>query len=653
MEAPSLFAEIGATLTRRARLRVPVFVGQFFLPRVTPHSRIAHALFAVFKPIFGSLHGGSVYFACLVAMMATAVLALFWRARTLQRQRCQANLQLEEKKAEVARFESGQVQCSLLVALLENTSDLVYFKDLNSRFICVSKTQAERFHLADPAEAEGKSDEDFFGSEHSQDALQDEREIIRTGLPLIDKEEKEGWLDGREWWVSTSKMALRDGRGQIVGTMGISHDITKRKQAEEALIAEHAESELFINSVPSIFVGTDCRAHIIRWNDAATATFGLSAFEVRGKPLFACGIRWLQPAMKEDIESWLQMESAHTHEGLAFERDGEKRFLAITVKTVNFLNEKGAGLLITGVDASERMNLENQLRQAQKLEAIGQLAAGVAHEINTPTQFIGHNLKFLEESWPTVKAAIGRRQGEVDGSPAAAPMRTTTIPENVTDDDLDYVLEEIPRAIEQSLDGVQRIAGIVRAMKEFSHPGSGENRPENLNKAIETTILVTRNEWKYVAELVTGLDPTLPEVCCSIGEINQVILNLLVNAAHAIRDKSADGKLGTITVTTRQVDGLVEVAISDTGAGIPENVRARVFEPFFTTKEVGRGTGQGLALAHNVVVKKHGGSIWFETEVGKGTTFFLQLPLVRAGNSEEAPRGNHSLPLPELGNPVR
>jgi signal transduction histidine kinase len=193
--------------------------------------------------------------------------------------------------------------------------------------------------------------------------------------------------------------------------------------------------------------------------------------------------------------------------------------------------------------------------------------------------------------------------------------------------DLEFIIEEVPRAIEQSLDGAQRVAKIVRAMKEFSHPDSAEKTATNLNKAIESTITVARNEWKYVSEVAKEFDETLPTVVCYPGDINQVVLNLIVNAAHSIKEKVKDGEKGRITVRTRLRGESAKVSVADTGMGIPEGIRNRVFDPFFTTKDVGKGTGQGLALAYTVVVKKHGGKIWFETEAGKGTTFFFTLPI--------------------------
>jgi signal transduction histidine kinase len=194
--------------------------------------------------------------------------------------------------------------------------------------------------------------------------------------------------------------------------------------------------------------------------------------------------------------------------------------------------------------------------------------------------------------------------------------------------DLEYLREEIPKAIQQSLEGVERVSKIVGAMKEFSHPGTTEKVAIDINRSIESTITVARNEWKYVAELVTDFDLSMQLIPCLPGEFNQVILNMIINAAHAIAaiEDNQSGKKGTITVSTRDQGKYAEIRISDTGTGIPESIRPRIFDPFFTTKEVGKGTGQGLAIAHSVIVDKHGGTIRFESEMGKGTTFVITLP---------------------------
>jgi len=310
-------------------------------------------------------------------------------------------------------------------------------------------------------------------------------------------------------------------------------------------------------------------------------------------------------------------------------KDGPSVWAHIIVSLVRNADGRPAGLFAQIQDITERRHLEEQLRQAQKLEAIGQLAAGISHEINTPTQYVSDNTMFLKNSWVVIQEFIclARRMHEEAAAGRLSPATLSQFAVCLQKADVDYLLSEVPKAIEQSLEGVQRVAKIVRAMKEFSHPGLEEKSAININRAIETTVTVARNEWKYVAEMETDLDARLPAVTCYAGELNQVILNLIVNAAHAIKDKITDGEKGRIIMRTRACGDSIEIAVTDTGTGIPEAIRSRIFDPFFTTKEVGKGTGQGLALAHSVVVKKHGGKIWFETETGQGTTFFLHLPI--------------------------
>ena len=280
--------------------------------------------------------------------------------------------------------------------------------------------------------------------------------------------------------------------------------------------------------------------------------------------------------------------------------------------------------------------------------AIGELAAGVAHEINTPVQFIGDNLRFLGDSFDDLTTVLDAHgtllEAARSGALSAEIIAATDAAAKHAD--IGYLAEEIPKSIAQSLEGVTRVAEIVRAMKEFSHPDQGEMKPTDLNKAITTTLTVARNEYKYVADLVTEFDPALPAVPCIVGEFNQVILNLIVNAAHAISDFIATtGGMGTLTISTKHDGDHVEVRIRDTGTGIPEAARAKIFDPFFTTKAVGKGTGQGLCIAQTVIVKKHGGTLTFETELGKGTTFIIRLPLtttVRQRRPDSAAKGHLS-----------
>jgi two-component system, NtrC family, sensor kinase len=273
---------------------------------------------------------------------------------------------------------------------------------------------------------------------------------------------------------------------------------------------------------------------------------------------------------------------------------------------------------------------QTRLLQAQKLESVGQLAAGIAHEINTPIQFISSNTTFLEESFVDVKHLLDALQQMVqDMSQGSAITETGREVEKLLEElDWDYLGKEIPMAIQQSKEGILRVSTIVQAMKEFSHPGSKEKAFYDLNKILETTITVASNEWKYCAEIVTHLDPNFPEVYCLADELSQVFLNILINAAHSIAEKNIDStEKGIITISSRHYPEHVEICIEDTGIGIPEHIRAKVFDPFFTTKSVGKGTGQGLAISHDVIENKHNGTLSLSSEIGKGTVFTIQLPI--------------------------
>jgi two-component system, NtrC family, sensor kinase len=260
---------------------------------------------------------------------------------------------------------------------------------------------------------------------------------------------------------------------------------------------------------------------------------------------------------------------------------------------------------------------------------VGRLAAGVAHEINTPVQFVSDKVQFVRASLPQIAAVIhafrNLQQTVQSGGDVAGAASLAAAADKAAD--LDYIMENAPLAIESAIDGLGRIATIVRSMKEFAHPDQAGKSLADLNQAIRGTLVIAHSEYKYVAELDAQYGE-LPAVPCYLGEINQVILNLLVNAAHAISDVVKDtASLGKLTVRTRLDGEAVEISIADTGTGIPEAARDKIFDPFFTTKEVGRGTGQGLAIARSVIVNKHGGTLRFETECGKGTTFIIRLPI--------------------------
>jgi len=279
-------------------------------------------------------------------------------------------------------------------------------------------------------------------------------------------------------------------------------------------------------------------------------------------------------------------------------------------------------------DISAKKAMERQLGLAQKLEAIGQLASGIAHEINTPIQYVGGNLGFLQEAFRELSALLARYDELIAQAPCTEPLRQR-IEDAKREARFDSLMAEIPESITDSMAGVDRVAAIVGAMKRFSHPDTAGMRLLDVNKAVESTITISRNEWKYNSEMRTELDPSLPPLFCSPGDFNQAVLNVMVNAAHAVTEKfQGTGQKGLITVTTFQDGGWIAVKVEDSGVGIPKENLDRIFDPFFTTKEVGKGTGQGLAIVHSVV-DRHGGTISIESTPGKGTALTLRFPAVR------------------------
>ncbi|MDX2111454.1 MAG: PAS domain S-box protein [Verrucomicrobiota bacterium] len=417
------------------------------------------------------------------------------------------------------------------------------------------------------------------------------------------------------------------------GFIGVLLDITDRKTLEQ-------ESSLRLRALDVAVDGiviTTRDGIILYVNHAFETLTGYSASEALGK-----NPRVLKSG-KMDVsfynKMWTQLKNGQSWSGelINKRKDGTLYHEAMTIAPVTSAEGVITHYVAIKQDITQRKEfehqhtqMEGQLLHAQKMESIGQLAAGIAHEINTPTQFVNDNVHFLQTSFQELRPVL-EVMNELLSRPAGKPVSTSVVEgmlEAFKTVDGGYLMEEIPHAIEETLGGIQRVASIVKAMKEFSHPGVKEMTRVDLNHAILNTITVARNEWKYVAELTTDLDPNLPSVTCLLGEFNQVILNFIVNAAHAIEDKLGHNsdKKGLIHVQTRTDGGGVSIAISDNGTGIPEQHRSRIFDPFFTTKDVGRGTGQGLTIAHSVIVEKLGGSISFETQMGVGTTFHIHVP---------------------------
>ena len=429
--------------------------------------------------------------------------------------------------------------------------------------------------------------------------------------------------------ISSKKTARRPYQ-QGVEHSSCEYDLDQQRDLLSRKIEDRYRS--FFENIQQAYFEIDKAGNFSFFNDHLCEILGYTNEELLGKNL----AQFLDKEDSERVKAAFReiFETDQPKNGLVFQvirKDGVKRQIGTTVcLDMDMMNRK-IGLKGIARDISERKNLEDQINQTRRLESIGQLASGIAHEINTPIQYISDNVQFLKDSFGNIVSLLNGFLNFVQIA-KTGPVSDSDISEienKIQDSDSEYFMEEIPKAIEQSVEGLQRVLGIVSAMKQFCHPGVEDKQPADLNKAIKNIIIVARNEWKYVAEVITDLDATLPSVFCRIGEINQVLLNLIINAAHAIRDVVARGEngKGTIRVTTGHNDSWAEIRVSDTGTGIPKEIRPKIFNPFFTTKEVGKGTGQGLAISHSLVVNNHGGTLDFETESGKGTTMMVRLPL--------------------------
>jgi PAS domain S-box-containing protein len=519
----------------------------------------------------------------------------------------------------------------ILRALIDNIPDFMYVKDTECRFVVANSSFARTAGVQTPEKLLGKTDFDILPPDRASSLYEDDQTVIRTGQPLFNREEKGLDAAGNEIYILTTRVPLRDSHGQVVGVVGVGHDISLRKKMENELRqAEQKYRGIFDSAIIGIVQSTP-DGRFLSMNQATARIHGYDSPEEMMASVadIACNA-YVDPQRREEFKLLMEKDgAAKNFEFEAFRKDGSRFWISLSAVAIC---ENGVVVRHEAMiqDVTERKQLREQLLQAQKLESVGALAAGIAHEINSPTQYIGDNVRFLKDAFRDLKSLLENYERLLSAAKNNALSSETVqeVWEAVECIDTGYLLDEIPKAIDQTLEGITRVSTIVGAMKEFSHPDIKEKVPLDLNRAITSTITVARNEWKYVAEMETELDPSLPPVLCLPGEFNQVILNLLVNAAHAIADVVRKGgpAMGKIKVQTLNCPEWAEIRIQDTGTGIPEKVQNRIYDPFFTTKEIGKGTGQGLAIARSVIINKHGGSIHFETEAGKGTTFIIRLP---------------------------
>ncbi|HEY0253107.1 MAG TPA: ATP-binding protein, partial [Kofleriaceae bacterium] len=437
-----------------------------------------------------------------------------------------------------------------------------------------------------------------------------------NGEILYRSGEASPWIDNAKYGVIEKRLVHTDARCIVVvpvlslegprGTLVIEISTIHQKIAERRLVRSMAlfgGFALLFGVVAAVLIARSLASRLRKIGDVATAATHDASVTVTNAGADEIGV--LADAFNEMLQQLRSKEAS-----------------------LEFRVAERTKQLETEMD--RRSEMEPELRQAQKLESVGRLAAGIAHEINSPVQFVAHSCTFIDESMQMLIESMRAAHAQLD----RAEKGEISVPELVAqlkvlkeDADIDGLIEAIPDSSKLALQGLERVTTIVRAMKEFAYADQRAQTPSDLNRAIQNTLLVTCNEYKYVADTKVVLG-SLPPVVCHVGEFNQAILNIVVNAAHAIEDANrGTSKRGCITVKTwTEADDAV-IAISDDGCGIPDTVIEKIFDPFFTTKEIGRGSGQGLAIARSVIVDKHAGRLDVQTRVGQGTTFTIRLPI--------------------------
>jgi PAS domain S-box-containing protein len=440
--------------------------------------------------------------------------------------------------------------------------------------------------------------------------------------------------------VCFSNVMSKDPSGNITEMTSLGVDLTELRQAAETLLQSQKLTERIINTIPERVFWKDVSLVYMGCNTTFARDAGFDdPKDIIGKDDYELMPEQAELYRKDDFEVLRTGQPKLFIEEPQTTKQGDTIYLLTSKAPLR--NSKGeiSGVVGTYIDITKRKQMEaenerlqGQLGQAQKLEAIGQLAAGIAHEINTPSQYLVSNTSFLSDSFREIDDFLSQYdllfQSEVErlGLGEKVSREFAALKEQF---DWEYLKEEIPKSIIQSQDGLAKIRSIVQAMKEFSHPGGKDKQSTNVNRLLETILTISSSEWKYVAEIKKELEIELPQVSCLSDELGQVFLNILVNAAHGIAEKIGDNPedtKGSIIITSRSLKDKIEITFTDSGAGIPADIRHKVFDPFFTTKEVGRGTGQGLAIAYDIVVNKHGGAINCSSVEGEGTTISIVLP---------------------------
>ncbi|MCP5102808.1 MAG: PAS domain-containing protein [bacterium] len=400
------------------------------------------------------------------------------------------------------------------------------------------------------------------------------------------------------------------------------------ERARDLAEFRNAENEKLIAAISSIFIAVDVDGKIFQWNESSEEFFGLPENEVKEKRFTDILKHYLpDDELSEIIRLGIQQHKPSTNVELHTQtgNDKEPRLLTANISPMVDRSGKTFGFLLLAEDITHRKKEEMLQSLSHKLEALGQMAAGIAHEIRSPLQYIGDNGRFLLEAFGgmidycrLVREALKKIAKSRDKNDMAH------LEELMAHGDFDFYIEEVPQAAEQIVSGVTRVSNIVKSMNEFSYTGNEVGEKSDLNRLLKSTVVVAHNRIKKAADLETRYAPNLPLIPCGMGELNQVFLNLLINAADAVAET---GKRGLIEIVTRQEGDELIAEISDNGIGIPDEIKQKIFTPFFTTKKVGQGTGQGLHFSYRIIVDRHKGKLYFKSKVNEGTTFYIHLPI--------------------------
>jgi two-component system, NtrC family, sensor kinase len=434
----------------------------------------------------------------------------------------------------------------------------------------------------------------------------------------------------RKWHVEqTTRMTLHNLEETIESrTAEMRHELEERCRMEVALRASESEFASIFETASDGIVIIDEAGNIVRCNSAVRRMTGKSSEELSGAEFTNLVDDSAEHSGQVSFSELLERTGGNSAQEVNL-KSGDNKLIPVSVSTSEFRVGDRRRFTVTLRDMTEQKKLHRELTQAQKLESIGQLAAGIAHEINTPMQCVSGNVEFLRNCYVRLFQVLDSYQDYLGGPERSWPDRKATMDRLKEECRYEHLRQQAPSAIEEAADAVKKVIEIVRAMKAMSHPGTQEKVLTDVNQLIQSAATICRNRWKYAAELTLDLEQDLPAIMALPAELNQVMLNLIVNAADAVIDKVGQegDTLGVITIRTRLDGGGVLIAVEDTGSGIPEGIKEKIFDQFFTTKEVGKGTGQGLAISYDAVVNKHGGRIWADSVVGEGTTFSVWLPL--------------------------